>query len=94
MGVDYNMGFFDWFNKLNHAFPNENEGNRIIQYPFYKDIDWNKPKIVNSNSEIGVYVNWENLNQVLILHNISGPARREFQYVQILGKSYGKKIST
>ena len=41
-----------------------------------------------------MYVNWENLNQVLILHNISGPARREFQYVEILGKSYGKKIST
>tara|TARA_B100001059_G_scaffold226460_1_gene254837 strand:- start:115 stop:813 length:699 start_codon:yes stop_codon:yes gene_type:complete len=87
------MGFFDWFNEIAHPLKNRNQEITIIQHPFYNNIDWNKPKIVNINSKIGVYVNWEHLNQVLKLHNYDGPALREFYYVEILGKSYGKKLS-
>ena len=47
------MGFFDWFNEITHPLKNKNEEITIIQHPFYNDIDWNKPKIVNINSEIG-----------------------------------------
>ena len=49
------MGFFDWFKEITHIVPNKNEENRIIQYPFYNDIDWNNPKQTMNASDDYVY---------------------------------------